>query len=53
MTKDFEQEKIYEVTELEVKMKNQKTEFEIRYDNLKYEYDNFRKEHEHTVNRKV
>lgn len=30
MTKDFEQEKIYEVTELEVKMKNQKTEFEIR-----------------------
>jgi len=30
MTKSFEHEKNNEVTELEVMMKNQKTEFEIR-----------------------
>lgn len=30
MTKSFEHEKNNELTELEVKMKNQKTEFEIK-----------------------
>jgi len=59
MTKSYEFEQTDQVEHLTMKLNNvnelltsQKSEFEIKYENLQYQYDNFKKDHEHTVNRK-